>query len=397
MKELENKTIGVFFGGQNPEHEISVITGEFVISELKKMGFNVVAVYVDKNGIWYCDEKLSKLKFFKDNYNEKLKKLRGHFLDLELSQKKLVFKDKSLLNKNRIDIDFIFPTFHGLYGEDGTIQGLADFFHVPYAGCGIYASSVSIDKSLTKKLLKSLNIPTTDFIILNKQDFINGKKNIVTEIKRTLTFPIFVKPARAGSSIGITKVKNDNEIENALNLAFHYDTKVIVENSVENIVDLTCAVLSDGDNVITSEVQESVFESDLFDYSVKYLEDGGAQTGNAESNLIIPAKISSEHTRKIKDYSKLIFDEIDASGTLRVDFLLNKNSGELFTNEINTLPGTLYHHLWKKSGIPFNEVLENMITNGFVKWRELQEIQNDFKTDVLSNANQLKLQHHFES
>jgi len=215
----------------------------------------------------------------------------------------------------------------------------------------------------------------------------------MAEIKEKLSLPIFVKPARTGSSIGITKVKENDEIENALNLAFHYDTKVIVENSVENITDLTCALLSDGDEIIASEVQESLFGSDLFDYSVKYLEDGGAQTGNAEANLVIPAKISEEHTRRIKDYSKLIFKETDASGTMRVDFLLNKKTGELFVNEINTMPGTLYHHIWEKSGIPINKVLEKMLVSGFAKWKELQEIQSDFETDVLNNANQLKLQY----
>lgn len=397
MKDFQNKTIGVFFGGQNPEHEISIITGEFAIAELRKMGLKAVAVYVDKNGVWRSDEKISKLKFFKDDYEKRLKNLPNCRLDLELSREKLVLRSGRFLNKKRLDIDFIFPTFHGLRGEDGTIQGLAEFFRAPYAGCGIYASSLSIDKALTKKLLKSLNMPTPDFMVLNKKDFIKDKESVIAEIKEKLSSPVFVKPARTGSSIGITKVKESGEMEDALNLAFHYDIKVIVENSVENISDLTCALLSDGNETIVSEVQESLFGSDLFDYSVKYLEDGGAQTGNAEANLVIPAKISDEHTRRIKEYSKLIFDEIDANGTMRVDFLLNKKTGELFVNEINTMPGTLYHHIWKKSGISISEILEKMLLSGFAKWKELQEIQSDFKTDVLNNANQLKLQQNTDS
>lgn len=394
MKNLQNKTIGVFFGGQNPEHEISIITGEFVIAELRKMDFKVVAVYVDKRGAWYSNEKISELKFFQKDYTKKLRDLSSCYLDLASSKNKLVLQHNKFLSKKKIDIDFVFPAFHGLYGEDGTIQGLAEFFRVPYAGCGIYASSVSIDKGLTKKFLNSLNIPTTNFITSNKHEFVNDEKDLISKIKTTLTFPIFVKPAKTGSSIGITKVKNDDDLKDALALAFHYDTQIIVENSVENIADLTCAVLSDGSKVVISEVQESVFESsDLFDYSVKYLEDGGAQTGNAESNLIIPANISNKQTEQTKEHSRRIFKEIEASGTIRVDFLLNKKTGELFANEINTLPGTLYHHLWKKTGFPINEVLEKMLTHGYVKWKESQEIQNDFKTDVLNNANQLKLQH----
>ncbi len=397
MKELQNKTIGVFFGGQNPEHEISIITGEFAIAELKRMGLNAVGIYVDKNGVWRSDEKISKLKFFKDDYEKKLKDIPSCLLDLKLSREKLVLRQGCFLKKKRLDIDFIFPTFHGLLGEDGTIQGLAEFFRVPYAGCGIYASSVSIDKALTKKLLKSLGMPITDFVVLNKKDFIKDKEGVIAGIKEKLSFPIFVKPARTGSSIGITKVKNNDEMEDALNLAFHYDIKVIAENSVENITDLTCALLNDGDEIIASEVQESLFSSDLFDYGVKYLEEGGAQIGNAESNLVIPAKISDEYTRKIKNYSKLIFKETDANGTMRVDFLLNKKTGELFVNEINTMPGTLYHHIWKKSGISMSEILEKMILSGFAKWKELQEIHTDFENDVLNNANQLKLQQRSDS
>ncbi|MBU1558027.1 D-alanine--D-alanine ligase [Patescibacteria group bacterium] len=398
MKNLQNKTIGVFFGGQNPEHEISIITGEFIIAELRKMDLKVVAVYVDKTGVWYSNEKISELKFFQKDYTKKLRGLSSCCLDLTSSKNKLVLQHNKFLSKKKIDIDFVFPAFHGLYGEDGTIQGLAEFFRVPYAGCGIYASSVSIDKGLTKKFLNSLNIPTTNFITSNKHEFVNDEKDLISKIKTTLTFPIFVKPAKTGSSIGITKVKNDVDLKDALALAFHYDTQIVVENSVENIADLTCAVLSDGSEVVISEVQESVFESsDLFDYSVKYLEDGGAQTGNAESNLIIPANISNKQTEQIKEYSRRIFKEIEASGTIRVDFLLNKKTGELFANEINTLPGTLYHHLWKKTGYPINEVLEKMLMHGYVKWKESQEIQNDFKTDVLNNANQLKLQYQSES
>ncbi len=397
MKDLQNKTIGVFFGGQNPEHEISIITGEFVIAELRKMGLKVIAVYIDKNGIWYSNKKISELKFFQKDYAKKLENLSSCYLDLTLSRNKLVLHCNKFLSRKKIDIDFVFPTFHGLYGEDGTIQGLTEFFHVPYAGCGVYASSVSIDKGLTKKLLSSLNIPTTDFIISYRHEFTSNDDSLIFKIKRKLTFPVFVKPARAGSSIGITKVKNADELKVALALAFHYDTKIIVENSVENIVDLTCAVLSDGSKIVTSDVQESVFgSSDLFDYSMKYLEDGGAQTGNAESNLIIPANISNKHTEKIKEYSKHIFKEIDASGTIRVDFLLNKKTGELYANEINTLPGTLYHHLWEKTGYQINEVLEKMLLQGYARWRESKEIHKDFKTDVLNNANQLKLQHHSE-
>ena len=393
MEELQDKTIGVFFGGQSQEHEISIITGEFIIAEMKKMGLNVAAVYVGRDGAWYIDEAIEKLAFFKGEYREKLETLSEYYLNLKLSECKLALQKKGVFNKERVNIEYIFPAFHGLYGEDGTVQGLAEFFQVPYAGCGIYASAIAVDKDLTKRMLQALNIPTTEHIAVYKEEHEKDRDRIVKQILETIGLPLFIKPSRSGSSIGITKVKREGELKDALNLALYYDPKIVVEKSVENIVDITCAVLSDGEEIVISEIQESLFKSDFFDYSVKYLEDGGAQTGNAEVNLVIPAKISKEHTEMIKDICRNLFIEMEASGTMRVDFLLNKETDELFTNEINTLPGTLYHHLWKKSGIEVNTVLEMMLKNGMKRWKQGQEIHNDYATDVLTNANQTKLRH----
>lgn len=392
LEEVQDKTIGVFFGGQSPEHEISIITGEFIVAELKKMGFNVVAVYVDRDGTWYSDEKMAKLSFFEGEYKAELKNLPEYYLNLGQSKCKLALQQKGIFSLERINIEYIFPAFHGLYGEDGTVQGLAEFFQVPYAGCGIYASAIAVDKVLTKKMLQAAGIPTTEFLAIHKEAYTQNAGAVEKQIQETLGLPVFVKPARSGSSIGITKVKKEEDLQDALNLALYYDPKVIVEKSVENIVDITCAVVSDGVDIQISEVQESLFKSDLFDYQVKYLEDGGAQTGNAESNLVIPANITKEHTEQIKDISKKLFTALEANGTMRIDFLLNKETKELFANEINTLPGTLYHHLWKKSGIEINVVLEMMLKNGMHRWQESREIHNDFATDVLTSAHQNKLQ-----
>ncbi len=388
---LKDKTIGVLFGGRNTEHEISIITGEFVLSKLKHFGYKTKAVYVDKKGKWYLSDKISNLSFFEGDFAKELESLPEYSLNLSKSQSKIVLEKKSLISKETITLDYLFPTFHGLNGEDGTIQGFAEFFNVPYAGCGVYCSSLSINKILTKKLLKSLNLPTTDFLHFTKEEFENNKEEILQKIVDEIKLPLFIKPSLGGSSIGISKVKKIEELENALEVAFYYDTQIIIEKSVENIADLTCAVLSDGEKIITSEIQKSLFESDLFDFNSKYEKDGGAQTGNADSNLVIPADISNDIKEKIQSYSKKVFKEVRGNGTMRIDFLLNQETQELFVNEINTLPGTLYHHLWEKSDIEFKQVLENMLNNGQKRWDGYQELNNDFKTDVLNNANSLKL------
>ena len=391
---LKNKTIGVFFGGQSPEHEVSIITGEFAISALRKAGYSVVAVYIGRDGAWYTGSEVSELKFFKQDYIERLTKLDAYSLDLQKSQNKLVLKSGGMFGGRRVEIDYVLPAFHGLYGEDGTIQGLCEFFRVPYAGCGIYTSALSIDKTLTKEFYKNQNINTTEFVSIQKNEWEENQEGIIEQIQEVLTMPLFIKPARAGSSIGISKVRQEGDIADAINLALYYDTSVVVENGVENLVDLTCAVREDKDgNVIASEVQESLFgDADMFDYNVKYMEDGGAQTGNASSNLVIPASVNDDVTQKIKSQSIEVFKLARAGGTLRVDFLLNDETQELFVNEINTLPGTFYHHLWDKSGSDITEVLEGMLMAGLNKWNAEQGIHADFASEVLNSANSMKLQ-----
>jgi len=394
IKKLKNKTIGVFFGGQSPEHEVSIITGEFAVSTLRKAGYNVVAVYIARDGAWYADKILSELKFFKQDYKAKLDNLTKYKLNLQSSKTKLVLESNSLFGNKKVEIDYVLPAFHGLYGEDGTVQGLCEFFRVPYAGCGIYTSALSMDKTLTKEFYTNNTINTTDFVTIQKEEWKDKREEIIDNIGAELQLPMFVKPARAGSSIGISKVKKKEDIIDAIELAFYYDTSVVVENGVENLIDLTCAVREDDTGrVSASKVQESLFgDADMFDYNVKYMEDGGAQTGNASSNLVIPARVSDEIIKSIQTQSVEIFKQVRAGGTLRVDFLLNKKTQELFVNEINTLPGTFYHHLWEKSGVSIIDVLEGMLHAGLKKWQSEQAIHADFASDVLNVANSMKLQ-----
>jgi len=391
MEDLKNKIIGVFFGGRNVEHDISIITGEFVLAELNKMGLNAVAIYIDKEGRFHINQEISKLKFFKEDFKKKLSKMKECNLSLASNKGYLEFKERGF-NGKILKVDFAFPAFHGLFGEDGSIQGLFEFLNIPYTGCGVYASSVAIDKIITKKLFKSLDIKTTNFLDLQKDNYQQDEQGIIDKIKEKLNFPLFIKPAKSGSSIGISKVDSENQLRDALKLSFFYDGNAIIENGVENLVDLTCATLSNGKEVIVSEVQQSVLNEDgFFDYQIKYMEDGGAQTGNAENNLIIPASITDDIKNQIKELSKKIFINLKGNGTARIDFLLNSKTEEIFANEINTLPGTLYHHLWKKSGKSISEVLEYMILDGQKRYKEVQKISLEFNSDVLSSANSMKL------
>lgn len=391
LKNFETKNIGVFFGGISPEHDISIITGEFVISALRKEGYKVIPVYISKNGSFFLDDEISKLKFFKDDYSKKLEKLKEYNLNINKSKNKLIFENKTIVSKTEKIIDFVIPTFHGINGEDGSIQGLCQFFGVDYAGCGVYASSLCINKALTKNVLIQNKIPTPDFINIIELEYKKDKEKILKEVDKKLKYPVFVKPAKAGSSIGISKVDNKKDLLDAIDLAFSYDDEVLIENGIENLQDLTCCILSDGEKIEVSEIQESKFSEGFLNYEDKYLKDGGTQTGVSEKSLEIPAKIGNEQELKIKEYAKKVFQCIGANGIARVDFLINKKSEEIFVTEVNTLPGTLYNHLWEYSNIKVKDIIEYLLKHGIQRSQIKNKSDLFFQSDILNGANNMKL------
>ena len=381
------KTIGVFFGSRSPEHDVSILTGQLIISGLKKCGYNVIPVYIDKKGKWYSDARLSSMKFFTQNPTDLDKKLESFNIDFNKSSGKIV-KQSGFLKSNVI-FDIAFPAFHGQNGEDGTFQGLCEMLNVPYVGCDVTSSALTMDKVLTKMIYRANNIPTVDFIHFNLNEWRVDKKKIILQIK-SLNWPVIIKPARLGSSIGISKAKNQKELEFGIEVALHYDEKVIVEKAIENLMDVTCCVIGNNDP-IPSLLQESVFESGFFSYEEKYLKGGGAQTGNATQNIIIPARLDKKTTYEIQDAAIKAYKVIGCSGIARVDFLYDKKAMKWFVNEINTLPGTLYHHLWKKSGIPFEKLLEKLIGFAEEKYQKKKQITYTFNSNILTQASSTKL------
>lgn len=382
-------TIGVFFGSRSPEHDVSVITACLVIKTLREVGRSVVPVYIDKEGGWHSDNALGDIAFFQDkNYAEKLKKFPRMIIDEEQSRGKLALKQKSVFGKT-ITIDLAFPALHGSYGEDGTIQGLFEMFDIPYVGCGVAASAVAMDKVLTKLLYRSANIPTANFIFFTAHEWQNEKEQVMRKAT-ALHFPLFIKPSRLGSSIGISKAANEKELEFAIEVALHYDTKVIIEEMVPNLMDITCAVLGN-DEPIASLLQESAFEGDFFNYEEKYIKGGGAQTGSAGKKIIIPARLDAKTTKEIQDAAARIFKLFGCSGIARVDFLYDTTAQKWYANEINAIPGTLYHHLWKASGIPFEELLKRLIDFAEETHREKNSVATSFASDILEQAASGKL------
>ncbi len=381
-------TIGVFFGSRSPEHDVSIITGQLIISGLKKLGYSVVPVYLDKQGRWLLGEELGELKSFTTSKID-LDKFQNYNLDLEESRGKLVFKKKGLGGKT-VTVDLAFPAFHGSNGEDGTIQGLFEIFSIPYVGCDVASSAVTMHKTLTKLMLKASDIPTAEFKNYTKSDWDRDHNKILAEVESTLAFPVIIKPPLLGSSIGIVKAASRTELEQGIETAFFYGNEILVEDCVENLMDITCAVLGNSEPQ-ASLLQESAISQDILSYQDKYLTDGGTQLGKSASGMIIPARIDEDTTKSIQETAIRAFKALRCSGIARVDFLFDRQAKKFFVSEINTLPGTLYHHLWAQSGIELDSLLKKLIELAAEAHEQKNRYATVFESDLLKMAGGIKL------
>jgi len=385
------KTIGVFFGSRSPEHDISIITAQLIMAGVRDADFNVAPIYINQKGFWMLGQEFGELKnFTKPEKNiAQNKSFTRYYLDLELSKNKLVFKKKGIAKK-AITVDIAFPAFHGSFGEDGTIQGLFEMFNVPYVGCDVAASAIAMDKALTKQICQVNNISTTKFFCFYKNEWIENKKTILDKAQKELAWPVFVKPVHLGSSIGIAKVKDFLDLENKIEVALYYDDKILVEEAVDDLMDITCCLIGNED-ITPSLLQESVFKTDMFDFQEKYLKEGGAQFGKSQSGVVIPARLDEGLTKEIQQTALNVYRALGCSGISRVDFLLNKTTKQFFANEVNPLPGTLYHHLWKASGIELKDLLLKLINLAQEKHQKKQELASVFQSNVLQNLSSRKL------
>ena len=344
--------VAVLFGGKSTEHEISLLSAQNVIRSLDRSKYEPILIGIDKKGRWYYQEDSLKLFHAKD---AKKIALSDHSTEILFSQNTddhYITAVNDSRRKPLASIDVIWPVLHGTYGEDGAIQGLAKIANLPCVGPGILGSAVGMDKEVMKRLLRDAGIKSADWVTLRRKD-LSGLD--VQQITKKLGEDLFVKPVNLGSSVGITYVNNEADLVPAIELAFEYDNKVIVEEKVEGR-ELECAVLGN-EKPIASIPGEVIPKDGFYSYEAKYLDENGAA-------LEIPAKLTQEEVEKIQDLSIRTFVLLECSGMARVDMFLTKE-GELYINEINTLPGftdiSMYPTLWEHSGISKQDLVDRLI------------------------------------
>jgi D-alanine-D-alanine ligase len=360
-------------GGKSTEHEVSIRSARSIFNAINNDKYNVIPVGIAKSGAWTRGENV--LKVLKSG--SQIKELDNQSTTIlpDPNSRKLVAvsanRTLSYVNDNS-EINVVFPVLHGPLGEDGTIQGLLEMANVAYVGCGVLGSALGMDKIKQKEIFKYHHIPVVDFTWFRKSDWDKNQKKVLSDINRYFAdfYPLFVKPANTGSSVGISKVHQLNELEKAIINALKYDIKVLVEKGMEGISEIETSVLGN-DNPEVSICGEILPKDEFYSYDAKYI--------RTDTECMIPADIDKSISDKIREYARRAFLIIDGAGMTRADFFLDKSTGEIWLNELNTIPGftsiSMYPKLWEKSGISYPELIDKLITLALEKWQDKQKIR----------------------
>lgn len=340
--------VGILLGGRSGEHEVSVISAGSVYNYLDRDRFNPVPIGISKEGRWYLIEDPKAV--FEKGVIDSSCGPRAGILSQPFDRQFMTMLDLELP-----ELDVVFPVLHGTFGEDGTVQGLLELAEIPYVGAGVAASAVGMDKVLMKKLFRESGLPTVQEVTVMRWEVKKDVGGVLKSIEATIPYPCFVKPANLGSSVGVSKAKNKSSLKDALFEASRFDRKIVVERGLE-AREIECSVLGNK-SPESSVVGEIIPSGEFYDYHAKYK--------SGDSELVIPAQITTAQEREIRRLAVEAFKSIDCAGFARVDFLLTKNEGEIYVNEINTIPGfteiSMYPKLWDASGLPYGDLLSKLI------------------------------------
>ncbi len=387
------ETVAVIFGGRSTEHDVSIVTALASIIkplELTKK-YRVEAVYISKDGSWYWDDKLKDIELFTSGRIQEYLH-RSQPASVQFDGGMTLVRASGIAGRKRTRrIDLVFPAMHGTYGEDGALMGLLDMANVPYVGCGVSASAIAMDKILAKQLASANGIQVSKFLWFTKAELERHSGEAVKEVKKTLKYPLFVKPAHLGSSIGISKAANDGELRNALEVAAHYDDQVVVEEAVHNVIEVTLPVIGNDQPRPALLEQPLTTAEDFFDFDAKYMQGGkkgkgGKGKGGAKGSQgysRIPAELPEEVYVRAESTGVAAYKAMGCTGIARVDMLIDSKTKKVYFNEINPLPGGLYAHNWNRAGISNVELVQKLIAYAKERHTRRKALATTFSTNYL--------------
>jgi D-alanine-D-alanine ligase len=389
MSANRKLTVGVIFGGRSVEHDVSIITGHQVMRAFDPGRYEVVPIYIDRLGRWYTGEPLRDLSNFRSHQDEiiSLKGVQDAILSPGVRHHGLIINPTAgrLQRAEVVRLDVVFPTIHGSHGEDGTLQGLLELADIAYAGCGVMASAIANDKIMTKIVLSQQGIPIIDGVSFSRAEWLAAPDKVISHISHELPYPVFVKPATLGSSIGIGKAADETMLRAHIEIALNLDQRALVEQAIDKPTEINCAVMGNTPDIRASMLEQPVSWDQFLTFEEKYTR---GSEGMKSAERVIPAPLNEELTEKIKNYAVQVFRAIEGRGTARIDFLVKPEQGEVYVNEINTMPGSLGFYLWQEEGLSPGQVVHQLVELARDAHAEKRKNTYDYQTSLVELTSQ---------
>lgn len=362
--------IGVFFGGRSTEHEISVISANQAIHAIDKAKYDIIPVYVTKQGDWYTGSALMDVANYRD-IKALLEKCQRVYMRPIYGDYNLYKVKKPLFGSDVVDkLDIVIPVLHGSNGEDGIFEGVLDTIGIPYAGCGVLGSANGMDKITMKMILQACNVPVVDYVWFTDKQWGHKKDVLIDEIENKLGYPVIVKPANLGSSVGIGRAADRQQLVEHVDEARRYSARIIVEHMIENLQEINCSVLGDCDEYQTSVLEEPIKSGEILSYQDKYMGGTKGSKGMQASQKRIPAELPDEETEKIRFLAGETFRVLSCHGVSRVDMIIDRDNRNIYVNEINTIPGSLSFYLWEATGLSFSKLMDKLVSLALKRKRD---------------------------
>lgn len=380
-------TVAFIFGCRSVEHEVSIISAVQAMRSARRDKYDVIPIYVTKSGEMFTSEKMFEIETFRDikaltSEAEPVTMLKkGNDVVLHFLNQKLFKKKEDLV------LNVAFPVVHGTNCEDGTLQGYLEFLGLPYVGCDVLSSAVGMDKAVFKYVMKAANLPVLDCITFYAREYAEGKDGVIERAEKEIGYPMIVKPINLGSSVGISKAKDRAALIDAVDLAVSFSDKVLIEHAVTAIREINCSVVGDSDSCEASVCEEPFMNDEILSYEDKYMGGGkksGGSKGMASLSRKIPADISEEKSAEIRALACKVFKALGGAGVVRIDFIIDTDTDKVYVNEINTIPGSLSFYLWEATGMPYDKLIDKLISLAFRRNRNRENLTFTIDTNILS-------------
>lgn len=380
--------VGVFFGGKSVEHEVSVISGLQAYNAFDRDKYDPIAIYITKDNELYTGEQIADISAYK-NIPELLKKSTRVFLMCSQGKVELIqYPQKKLGSSVVAEMDVAFPVVHGANVEDGSLQGFLKHYNLPFVGCDVMASAVTMDKYVMKTVLKDNGVPVLDCVTANVKEYQASQQQVWEKAESRISYPMIIKPVNLGSSVGIKVAKDRQELEEALEYAFTFGPKVLIERAIMNLREINCAVLGDYEKAEASECEEPISSDEILSYEDKYVAGSkGGSEGMRTARRELPAALTAQQREEIRTMAVKTFQVLGCNGVSRIDFMIDKDTDKVYVNEINPIPGSLSFYLWEPLGKPYAQLLDDMIRLALKRDREEKSMLTSFDSNILKNAN----------